>query len=134
MNTYTTKLDMQNGTITICSGDIRYPIMIDEWPDLMEKGWRDYQKAKFFISSPLINTDLIDTFMETYHQLHGPAPEFRAMVEFYQNVLAFLKEHGAELADCWHQEDTEGLRSSMDRIEWILEAHKHHMQAIDESR
>lgn len=146
-NTYTTKLDMQTGTINICGGDTRFPILIDEWPALMESGKAEYERAKAIMGNPLLDTRTIDEAMQQYHAINNVthshvAPEFKALIKFYQNTLLMLREFKASISAVCHEmekfdngsfaDEYLELTRWNDKLATILEAHKQHMPAIVE--
>lgn len=144
-DTYTTKLDMQNGTINICGGDTRVPILIDEWPALMESGQAEYERAKAIMENPLLDTRGIDQAMKLYRNPPsiGLSDKFIPMIEFYQNTLVMLRELERVLHEAGNslsvldfesrlRNEISCLRVWRDKIAAVLEAHKQHMPAIVE--
>lgn len=150
-DTYTTKLDMQTGTINICGGDTRFQFVIDEVPEIIESLKSEYERAKQIMGNPLLDTRLLDEAMAHYTNIlnsGGNAITLKPLVEFYQNTLVMLRELDRQLyeisdliASC--SPETAGDKSDLlysvnhlkfwqERIAAILEAHKHHIPAIDE--
>lgn len=144
-DTYTTKLDMQTGTINICGGDTRFQFVIDEVPEIIESLKSEYERAKAIMGNPLLDTRKINSFMSAYRTLDRPAPEFEAMVEFYQNTLVMLSRLETELREtsslinqCTYHPipgvvkdnlctGAAQLNRSYDKLAAILEAHNHNM-------
>lgn len=148
-DTYTTKLDMQTGTINICGGDTRFQFVIDEVPEVIESLKSEYERAKAIMGNPLLDTRGVDEAIHHYHAVlahGGSAISLKPLVEFYQNTLVMLGELESDLqgiADsvevCASGPDKEELLVDVDRLHvWrekiaaILEAHKHNMPAIVE--
>lgn len=144
-DTYTTKLDMQTGTINICGGDTRFPILIDEWPALMESAQAEYERAKAIMGNPLLDTRGVDEAMKTLYSGYVPY-DLKVMADFYQNALVMLSKletvlhksaNALTAIDHNYRAEIVGevsvLNCWRDKIAAILEAH-HHMPAIAELR
>lgn len=140
-DTYTTKLDMQTGTINICGGDTRFQFVIDEVPEIIESLKSEYERAKAIMGNPLLDTRGVDEAMTIYNAISNSgekAYSLQVMVEFYQNTLVMLRELHNSLhmtTDAIFADDAEDifdnellvLNNWRDKLAAILEAHKHNM-------